>query len=344
MDSKPFSNEHSARIVDPSKFKQDSFKRINITTGIDAIIGRLKGETTTTTQAYRFDKDKFTVAEAKKWLRDHDITFIRFEPAEPKDMKNYKSNEAKVKDVDSVKGIIKAYFSVFGNIDSDKDIIEPGAAAKTIQERGPEGSDRIKHFKWHNSQHAPGKLLKLGEDETGAWFISKLSKSTLGKDTLIEYEEGIITEHSFGFETIKEDRDEAGINHIREFKLWEVSSLTAWGANSLTRTEWVKDIKDEKELLKAIENITKYLQIGRFSDSLLSNLEQKYTDLTVIYNSLITKEPHYVVCKCGHKFDYNLIPESGMGYVDCPKCKEPCTQSAGEPKEAIRQYYLNQLI
>lgn len=256
----------------------------------------------------------------------------------------YKSNETKVKDVDSKKGIVKAYFAVFGNIDSDGDIIESGAFAKTIKERGPEGSDRIKHFKWHSSRDVPGKLLELGEDEFGGFFVSKLSNTTLGKDTLIEYEEGIITEHSHGFETIKEDEDESGINHIRESKLWEVSTLTAWGANSLTRVDYVKDIKDEEQLLKAIETITKYLQVGRFSDELLSNLKQKYTDLTIIYNSLITDEPHYVVCKNGHKFDYNSIPESGMGYVLCPQCKEPCTQKAGEPKEAIRQFYLNQLI
>ena len=312
MDLKPFVNEHSARIVEPSEFQQDSFKTISITIGIDALTGRLKGETTTTIQSYRFDKDKFTVVQSKKWLRDHDITWILFEPAEPKDMNLYKSNDTKVKDVDAKKGIVKAYFAVFGNIDSDGDIIESGAFAKTIKERGPEGSDRIKHFKWHSSRDVPGKLLELGEDEFGGFFVSKLSNTTLGRDTLIEYQEGIITEHSHGFETIKADEDESGINHIRESKLWEVSTLTAWGANSLTRVDYVKDIKDEKELLKAIEIITKHLQVGRFSDELLSNLEQKYTDLTIIYNSLITKEPLK-------------------------------NTQADEP-DAIKQFYLNQLI
>ena len=313
MDLKPFANEHSARIIEPSKFQQDTFRTISITTGIDAVTGRLKGETSTTIQSYRFDREKFTVAQSKKWLRDHDITWILFEPAEPKEMeKLFKSNEAKVKDVDTKKGLVKAFYTVFGNIDSDKDIVEPGASAKTIRERGPEGSDRIKHFKWHDVREVPGRLQELGEDEFGGFFVSKMSNSQLGKDTLIQYQEGIISEHSFGFEIIKEDEDEAGINHIREFKLWEVSSLTAWGANPLTRTDLVKDIKDEKELLKAIENITKYLQIGRFSDELLSNLEKQYTDLTTIYNSLITKEPKN-------------------------------TPKAGEPNEAKRQYYLNQI-
>ena len=126
----------------------------------------------------------------------------------------YKSNETKVKDVDSKKGIVKAFYTVFGNIDSDKDIVEQGASAKTIRERGPEGSDRIKHFKWHSNRDVPGKLLERGEDETGGFFVSKLSNTTLVKDTLIEYEEGIITEHSFGVEIIKEDKYDSGNNHI----------------------------------------------------------------------------------------------------------------------------------
>jgi len=34
-----------------------------------------------------------------------------------------------------------------------------------------------------------------------------------------------------------------------------------------------------------------------------------------------------VVCEaCKHNFDYNSIPESGMGYVMCPKCQKPVTQ------------------
>lgn len=206
-------------------------------------------------------------------------------------MKLYKSCDVAIKDIDAKAGIIKAYFAVFGNIDSDGDIIESGAFAKSIKERGPGGSNRIKHFKWHSMRDVPGRLQELGEDEFGAWFISKLSKSTLGRDTLIEYDEGIITEHSHGFETIKHDEDESGINHIRESKLWEVSTLTAWGANPLTRVDFVKDIKTETELIKAIEKITKYLKVGRFSDELLRDLEQKYTDLTVSYNSLIEKEP-----------------------------------------------------
>ena len=58
---KPFANEHSARIILPSRFESDSFRRSNIATGIDVILARLRGEDTLTTQAYRFNSDRFTV-------------------------------------------------------------------------------------------------------------------------------------------------------------------------------------------------------------------------------------------------------------------------------------------
>ncbi|GAG77318.1 unnamed protein product, partial [marine sediment metagenome] len=40
-----------------------------------------KNSTKWATQAYRFKKINFTAAEAKKWLKDHDIKYMLFEPA-----------------------------------------------------------------------------------------------------------------------------------------------------------------------------------------------------------------------------------------------------------------------
>lgn len=78
----PYQNEHAARVVDPGKFEPDSFRRKEITDGVSIILGKLKGESSMSAQAYRFDKTKFTSAEAKKWLKDNNIKYIDFEPAE----------------------------------------------------------------------------------------------------------------------------------------------------------------------------------------------------------------------------------------------------------------------
>jgi len=81
----PFENEHSGRVRRPGDFQKESFRSTNIKKGIRLIVGRLKGKTTVTAQAYRFDRKEFTAAEARKWLRDHDIDVILFEAATGRD-------------------------------------------------------------------------------------------------------------------------------------------------------------------------------------------------------------------------------------------------------------------
>jgi len=75
----PYPNEHSARLKDPGQF--ESFARENNKggNGVDFIYGIKEGKSEI--QAIRFDKKKFTVQEAKKWLKDHDQNYIDFEPA-----------------------------------------------------------------------------------------------------------------------------------------------------------------------------------------------------------------------------------------------------------------------
>lgn len=76
----PYPNEHSARVKSPGLFKPESFRRKELD-GVSAVMGRLKGQTTMTVQAYRFPVDKYTPAQAKKWLKDNDIEDYTFEPA-----------------------------------------------------------------------------------------------------------------------------------------------------------------------------------------------------------------------------------------------------------------------
>jgi hypothetical protein len=70
-------NEIRHRIQEPGLFDPDSFRRKNIAPGIDLILGKKKGKDTMETQAIRFDKDNFTLEEAKKWLADHKKDFSK---------------------------------------------------------------------------------------------------------------------------------------------------------------------------------------------------------------------------------------------------------------------------
>jgi len=78
----PYPNEHSCRIKNPDAFQEESFRRIERGEGenkLTIIIGRPEGETTTTTQAYRYDKETWSEARALSHCEEEGGTF---EPAE----------------------------------------------------------------------------------------------------------------------------------------------------------------------------------------------------------------------------------------------------------------------
>jgi len=79
VDGRPYPNEHAARLTDPDQY--DSIRRVNdeFGAGIDAIYGINEG--TSELQAIRFDADRFTPAEAREWLSDHDFDPMMFEEA-----------------------------------------------------------------------------------------------------------------------------------------------------------------------------------------------------------------------------------------------------------------------
>jgi len=185
-----------------------------------------------------------------------------------------------IADVSLLDGIVVLYASGFGNKDSHGDIIVKGAYAKTIKERGPAGSNRIKHLNMHWWDELLGVPLELTEDEKGLRVVSKISKTRRGLDALLLYQDGVITEHSVGIDVLNRDEDDQAI--ILEARLWEYSSVT-WGANSLTPTVSVKQMpgqfKSEKAIMPTplasqIETASRALNTGGLSDELAMSIEQ----------------------------------------------------------------------
>jgi len=76
----PYPNFHAARMIDPNKF-QSIVQLKELPNGIRLIGGKLKGEQSSTVQAYRFPKEKFTVSQAKAWLKKEKLSPMLFEPA-----------------------------------------------------------------------------------------------------------------------------------------------------------------------------------------------------------------------------------------------------------------------
>lgn len=189
-----------------------------------------------------------------------------------------------LKDLDPKKGIVSFYFAGYDNIDSDGDVIKKGSYNKTFKEM----AGRIKHLMNHSKVQSPGVPVEFGEDNAGAWVVSQLTKTTLGKDTLIEYEAGVITEHSHGFKVVKENYDQQlKANIITEMMLWEVTSLTAWGANQNTPTRSIKEA-DIETLIKNIESV---LHSSSISDEGGKRLEEKLNQLLADRKKIIIPAP-----------------------------------------------------
>lgn len=63
------------RIKEPGLFQKDSFRVKEIDKGISLVLGKLKNETTMTTQSIMFDKEKYDLEKAKKWIEEHKEDF-----------------------------------------------------------------------------------------------------------------------------------------------------------------------------------------------------------------------------------------------------------------------------
>lgn len=197
-----------------------------------------------------------------------------------------KNFDLEVKDIDTKQGIISGYFSAFGMKDSDGDIIMPGAFTKSINENGPgSAKNRIKHLFNHNPSQPLGKILELKEDGYGLFYRSQIGNHALGIDFIKMAESGLITEHSIGFNIIREQKANEA-NEIHEVRLWEGSSLSGWGANENT------PLVDMKSLVLIVDELTKRNDLNDKEKEQLIKLtiEQTKDDTT---QAEISPEPDY---------------------------------------------------
>jgi HK97 family phage prohead protease len=138
--------------------------------------------------------------------------------------------EMAFKDVNTATREVVFQFAAYGNVDSYGDISTKGMFNRSINNN----FKRIKHFLDHDPTKVPGVPMQIWEDEQGAYVKSKIGDHWEGEDFMKKVDSGIITEASYGYATVKEEKSAEG-NVLREVKLWETSSLQAWGANEHTR-------------------------------------------------------------------------------------------------------------
>ena len=191
----------------------------------------------------------------------------------------YKSTQiGELIDADSAAGVVKGYGSVFGNVDSDGDIINKGAYKKTIQENG----QRVKYLYQHDMDKPLGKMVHLEEDDKGLVFEAHIPKTQLGKDVVELMKAGVITENSVGILPIQKEMGHDGYRHLNEVKLFEISAVTL-AANYQAMIMDVKGNVDPQKIAKRFDKIAQLLRKGEISDELGFALEAEILKLKSIY-------------------------------------------------------------
>ncbi len=185
-----------------------------------------------------------------------------------------------IKDIDENKGIVTGYGSVFGNVDSDGDIIMPGAYTKTLKENG----HRAKYLWQHDMWKPIGKFQKLEEDTKGLYFEAALGSTQLAKDAISLMKDGIITENSVGFRTIAGDYNGAYFE-IKEVKLYEISAVT-YAANDMAIIMDAKGNYDAEKILKRFDALNKVIRKGDLSDETCYAIEGELMQLKGIMQEL----------------------------------------------------------
>lgn len=175
----------------------------------------------------------------------------------------------------------KGYASTFGNIDSDNDIIMPGAFTKSIKEAFP--ANKVKVLRDHIWENLIGKPGHMEQDSKGLFTETKLSKTTLGLDTMILLEDEVIDKMSIGFwiPQGKSFKRKDGVKEISEVALMEYSLVTFPANDQAAVTSVSKSMKQMLEYAKGdISEVVKQelLQELDAIKSLLSNQPRLSTE------------------------------------------------------------------
>ena len=194
----------------------------------------------------------------------------------------YKSFNLKIENADLQEGMLEGYASVFGNKDSQGDIIERGAFTKTLTE----SKDRVKVLWQHNIFEPIGRPAEMREDDLGLYIKAKISETDTGKKALTLARDGVVNEMSIGYDVVKDDFDRSrDARVLKEIRLFEVSLVT-FAANPMAL---VTGVKSMEELERLLEKSQQEIKEGRVLSS--RNVEKVRAAIDALQALLAASEP-----------------------------------------------------
>lgn len=236
-----------------------------------------------------------------------------------------------VKDIDLKTRTVTGLFNSCFFIDSDLDMILPGAATKSIQERGVGSTkgNKIKHLKDHEWEHNIARIDVLderkveinGKEITGIYHESYYPDTSDSTDMLIKIQEGMYDARSIGFQYVnlvlaqKQSENEDAMRNwdtylplainpeaaeeyghfwvVKEIKLWEGSDV-AFGANELTPMLGVKGINKEilvKRLFDKLDLCNGLFKSGSLSDEGFHRLDMEIKQIKSYIATITEQKP-----------------------------------------------------
>lgn len=205
----------------------------------------------------------------------------------------------KTVDVDEKEGVVTAAVNGIGIEDSQKDISMPGSFVETLAN----DMDRMRWYLNHDTTQLLGVPL-YGEEKADNVLVTgriNLAKQ-IGRDILSDYllyaEAGKTLEHSIGVKALRRDKEDK--RKVLQWRMYEYSTLTSWGANPNTYLVGIKSAT-QQQVRDAIDFLKKAVKQKGYSDDRFMNIEK---ELDACFKAL--EGANMVVCPhCGHQFNYD---------------------------------------
>ncbi|MBR0556361.1 HK97 family phage prohead protease [Ciceribacter sp. L1K23] len=165
-------------------------------------------------------------------------------------------------------GRFSGYASIFDKVDLGRDVIEPGAFARSVATRGAGG---VRMLYQHDPNEPIGTWTTIREDHHGLYVEGRLTAGVARADEVLALmKSGALDGLSIGFQTVKAKSDRRGVRHVLEADLWEISVVTfpmqpEARIVNVKRAHFFRD--RETELVRVMRCAAKRLAEAKFSKS-----------------------------------------------------------------------------
>lgn len=167
-------------------------------------------------------------------------------------------------EVKSIKGDGKftGYGSVFGEIDSYRDVVMPGAFNDSLETHFKAKGRKVPMLWQHNTRQPIGVYTEVREDDHGLYVEGEVNMDVQqGREAHALMKQGALSGLSIGYDTVREEWDNTGmLRKLFKVDLWEISPVT-FPAGDTARVTSVKSI----EGLTTLSEFEKYLRDAGFT-------------------------------------------------------------------------------